>query len=103
MEKVPWSRRIYFEAARFEEKRHCDEKAINIVSRGLIQNSRFGPLWFCAFRLHEKIEVKRALSVFDEGKAEREEKCAFDNCADPHASRLRQSDRGRSKGVAMES
>ena len=68
MEKVPWSSAVYFEAARFEEKHHCDEKAINIVSRGLGQNSRFGPLWFSAFRLHEKIEVKRALNVFDERK-----------------------------------
>lgn len=52
---VPWYGPTYQEACRFEEKCEQDALALKFVERGLDANSRYGPLWFSALRLHEKI------------------------------------------------
>ena len=47
---VPW-----LCAARLEEKAEHFESALAIVERGLREIPRYGPLWFGAFRLSEKL------------------------------------------------
>lgn len=52
---VPWFGPIYQEACRFEEKCEEYENALRFVEKGLQENSRYGPLWFSALRLKEKL------------------------------------------------
>ncbi|KAH3762549.1 Pre-mRNA-splicing factor CLF1 [Pelomyxa schiedti] len=52
---APWFGPIYQEAYRFEEKYEFYDKAVTIVETGLKQCTRYGPLWFSALRIHEKI------------------------------------------------
>ena len=46
-----------------QEKNEEFERAIAIVEKGLREIPRYGPLWFTAFRLHEKIEMETALQL----------------------------------------
>jgi len=64
---VPWYGPTYQEACRFEEKCEQDHLALEFVERGLEANSRYGPLWFSALRLHEKIARDKA---GDDGKSD---------------------------------
>lgn len=51
---------VVFCSARLEEKAEHFESALAIVQRGLQEIPRYGPLWFGAFRLSEKLgELKR--------------------------------------------
>ncbi|KAH3765355.1 Pre-mRNA-splicing factor CLF1 [Pelomyxa schiedti] len=52
---APWFGPIYQEAYRFEEKYESYDRAVAIVETGLKQCTRYGPLWFSALRIHEKI------------------------------------------------
>lgn len=52
---VPWYGPIYHEYCRFEEKCEMYENALLVVEKGLEEIPRYGPLWFCALRLHEKM------------------------------------------------
>jgi len=61
MRHVQWFGPIYYEATKFEEKNEEFDRAIAIVERGLKEISRYGPLWFNAFRLYEKTELEAAV------------------------------------------
>lgn len=52
---VPWYGPIYQEAFRFEERYEEYARAIRIVEQGLKENPKYGPLWFSAIRIYEKV------------------------------------------------
>jgi len=52
---VPWYGPVFQEAFRFECRCEQYQRAMDVVEEGLAQNPRYGPLWFSALRLHEKV------------------------------------------------
>lgn len=62
-EQVPWFGPVYQEACRFEEKCEDYERALEFVERGLKENVRYGPLWFSALRLQEKLQRNDKQSI----------------------------------------
>jgi len=65
MKNVPWYGPIYQEAYRFEEKCENFKRCILVISKGIEENSRYGPLWFSALRLYEKVYGKNLAPVRD--------------------------------------
>lgn len=55
MRNVPWYGPIYQEAFRFEERYEEYGRAMRIVEQGLKENPKYGPLWFSAIRIYEKV------------------------------------------------
>eukprot|EP00940_MAST-03C_sp_MAST-3C-sp2_P000391 g391.t1 len=50
---------VYLEAARFEERIGEHMNAVRLVQVGLKRVPHYGPLWFAAFRIHERIEASK--------------------------------------------
>ena len=55
MHHVSWYGPIYWEAARVEERWGRFDAALAVVEKGLAQVPRYGPLWFMAFSLRERV------------------------------------------------
>jgi len=49
---------VFLEAARFEERIGEHFNAVRLVEMGLQRVSHYGPLWFAAFRIHERLEAE---------------------------------------------
>ena len=59
MAGVPWYGPVFLEACRFEDACEDFERALAVVERGLRENPKYGPLWFAALRLFEKVAPAR--------------------------------------------
>jgi len=55
MRNVTWCGPIFQEACRFEERCEEFERALRVAEEGLRENPKYGPLWFSALRLYERI------------------------------------------------
>lgn len=55
--RLPWCSPLFFEAAKLEERTGNLKQVINLCERGLLANSRFGPLWFLLFQTLEKLDL----------------------------------------------
>lgn len=69
MENIPWHGPIYHEAACLEERYQFEGNAIKIVRRGLEALSRYGPLWFTALRIAERIDRREEIKFWHLGRA----------------------------------
>ncbi len=47
----------------FQEKYEENARAIHIVERGLAENPRYGPLWFSALRLYERLSTSEIVTT----------------------------------------
>jgi len=54
LKHVPWYGPVFNEAFRFEERYEEHQRAAAIVEKGLLENPRYGPLWFSALRVCER-------------------------------------------------
>lgn len=64
MAGVPWYGPVFQEACRFEDGCEDFERAVAVVDRGLRENPKYGPLWFSALRLFEKVAPERLPAAF---------------------------------------
>ena len=64
MAGVPWYGPVFQEAYRFEDGCEDFERAVAVVERGLRENPKYGPLWFSALRLFEKVAPERLPGAF---------------------------------------
>lgn len=69
MRNVSWCGPIFQEACRFEERCEDFERALHVAEEGLRENPKYGPLWFSALRLYERIapdKLRAALQTASE-------------------------------------
>lgn len=48
---------VFLEATRFEERIGQQARAVELASKGLARVPHYGPLWFAAFRIYERVEA----------------------------------------------
>jgi len=64
IQNVPWYGPIFQEAYRFEDRCEHFENAVGVVEQGLRENPKYGPLWFSALRLFEKVAPEKLPDTF---------------------------------------